>query len=156
MVELVAVIGLLGVLSAVALSRTVKPSAFEAAVASAFVQEELRFARRIAVNRQDVDVSARLTLSANAWTTQVLADGVTVLRERSAERDDATLTADGVTLAEGDSLTVAFRGDGELLSVDVGATTVDPADGVGVTIAAEGSRELCLYPSGYTTGSVCV
>ncbi len=155
-VELIAVISLLAVLSAVAISRSVKPSSFEAAVASAFLLEELRFARRLAVNRQDVAVTLRLTLTASAWQVQVLGDGFTTLRAREADRTNATLTGDAVALNTGEVLTLVYDGLGNVTAADIAGTGLTPADGVPVVLTAESSRTLCIYPSGYVTGEGCV
>lgn len=155
-VELVAVISLLAILSAVAISRSVKPSSFEAAVAAAFLLEEIRFARRLAVHRQDVAVTLQLTLTADAWQVQVLGDGVTTLRAREAERTAATLTGDAVVLNTGETLTLVYDGLGNVSAAAIGGTALSPADGLPMVLTAESSRTLCVYPSGYVTGSGCV
>lgn len=155
-VELITVIILLGVLSTVAISRSVKPSSFEAAVVSGYLIEEFRFARRLAISRQDVDVSVTLTLVADTWQSAVRADGIIDLRARSMARSNGYLVNGGGDINTGDTLTIAFNRDGTLGAADVSGAALVVTSGFELDVIAENQRTICVYPTGYVTRNACV
>lgn len=153
-VELLAVIVLLSILSVVALSRSVGASAFEAAVLADFVLEEARFAQRLAAYRQDNDVVLRLAATAQGIEADIILSGTTTTRERNWDTS-ARLSLGASTLSAGQAATLSFSGEGEVVAASWAGSIVDPTSGIQITAGGENPRTLCLYPSGYVDTDVC-
>ncbi|MEM1437188.1 MAG: prepilin-type N-terminal cleavage/methylation domain-containing protein [Pseudomonadota bacterium] len=159
-VELVVVLLLLGILSAVALPRFVAGDAFSAVVLTQHVREELAYARQLASSRQDTEARFRLSAVAAGFTleTLTLADGV--LRDWSVPDGSLSVRiANGATtvpLSAGSVLELVFDGRGQLSAAVAGAVPLDPSLGVGVQIDGAALEQLCIYPTGATAGAPCV
>ena len=154
LVELLAVLALLGILSAVAMSRFVTPTAYEASRVAEFLLEEVRFGRKIALYRQDVEVVLQLRHRDDRLLCTVMGSG-TVLRERNADLGSVVLTGNGQALADGDMFTVAFDGSGNARAVDWVDVSLVPDAGIGINIVGERAIPLCLYPGGFLHHGTC-
>lgn len=158
-VELVVVLLLLGILSAVALPRMVAGDAFAAVILSQHLREELAYARQLASSRQDTVVRFRLTATAPGWSfeTLSLADGG--LREWAVAENDLSVRirngAGTVQLVSSAALELIFNGRGHLAAATAGTAVFAPDLGLELQIEGGTPQQLCIYPSGATAEGAC-
>lgn len=154
--ELVSVMLLLAILSTVALSRSVRPDSFAAAIAANFLVEELRYARRLAMNRQDIGIVVVLSEAGDTWVATLQTPASLVLRQRTAPRDGTVLQGPGESLDVGETFVFSLDGAGRLTAVTLAGTPVAPQNGIELAVVGGRSIPICLYPSGYATEAACV
>lgn len=159
LVELVAVVVLLGVLGVVASARFVGPAAFAPAMVAQAAQAEARLARQLAASRHDARVSLLLDRSGGHWRLRVVTDVDGVVRTALVEAENTTVQATSGalsrTLDATTTVTVGFDRRGDLATVAIGGSAGDPALGVGLLVAGDANRRLCIHPSGYVTDDAC-
>ncbi|NKB99159.1 MAG: prepilin-type N-terminal cleavage/methylation domain-containing protein [Pseudomonadales bacterium] len=153
-VEMITVLLLLGVLSAVAISRMVGTSAYEAALLRDFVASQTAHARRHATFRQDVNILLTLTRTA-AGLTAVVSGGAEILH-RDEWQSDARIDVAGTELITGESLLVGYGGSGYLRTVVLRGAALPHASGIAIAAIGEQLLDLCLHPSGVSRGGQCV
>ena len=150
---------LLGVLSAVAFSRFVAPSAYAPSILAQQLRAEIMMAQAQAGNRQDAQVAFELIASAADWRMQTLNDLDGVVRETLIERDNTAIVASSgaasASLDATNSLRVEFDGLGGLTLVRVAGTDGDASTGAQLVVTGDSSRTLCIYPSGYVNVEPC-
>ena len=154
LVELIAVIGLLAVLSVVAISRSVKPSDFEGAIVGGFLTAEMRFAQRLALHRQDDDVHLVVTENSGQWHTEIHV-GPSVVRTANTDQGGTTMLVDGATVDAANPLDLRYDGRGWINSALAGANVLTFDDGLQVTVGAAHGRTFCVYPNGYVDNALC-
>jgi len=158
-VELITVIILLGVLSAVAFGRLGSNNAFEPAILAQLVDEELRLAQKLATARQDSQITFTLSGDANQWQTQTFSDIAGVLRSQNTSRNNSSVNiTNGIantTLGSGDSLSVELDGLGNVRAVLLAGVAGDPGTSVQISIGGDSNRQLCIYPTGYVAHANC-
>jgi prepilin-type N-terminal cleavage/methylation domain-containing protein len=144
-VELIAVLLLLGILAATAMSRLVGSNAY----APALISEQL-----IALGRLDQN--------AGDWRIRVLVDdgtGPATVREELVEiRNTSIVVGNGaVNLALGATvpLHVGFDGLGSLASSTGGATILDPSVGIGIGVTGDSTYSVCIGPTGHAYRGNC-
>ena len=161
-VELIAVLLLLGILAATAMSRLVGSNAY----APALVSEQLialgRLAQQTALSRQDAAVSLDIDQTAGDWRIRVLLDdgtGPATVREELVEiRNTSIVVGNGaVDLALGATvpLHVGFDGLGSLASSTGGATILDPSVGIGIGVTGDSTYSVCIGSTGHAYRGNC-
>jgi prepilin-type N-terminal cleavage/methylation domain-containing protein len=161
-VELIAVLLLLGILAATAMSRLVGSNAY----APALVSEQLialgRLAQQTALSRQDAAVSLDIDQNAGDWRMRVLVDdgtGPVTMREELVEiRNTAIAVSNGaVNLPLGATvpLHVGFDGLGSLASTTGGATILDPSVGIGIGVTGDSAYSVCIGSTGHAYRGNC-
>lgn len=159
-VELVAVILLLAILSITALGRFVRPSAFAPAVVSAALVAEVRQARQLAGARSDARVTLELTADGSDWRFALATDVDGVVREQRVAMANTSLTASSgaasAGLGAGAGLQLTFHGDGDVAAIAIAGSPGDADLGVELALGGDSARTLCIYPSGYATDSACL
>ena len=151
-VELVVVLALLGILSGVAISRAVGPSAFSAQLLRDFLVAELRYAQRLAALRTDVEVSLSLSPAVAGYAAQVWLDGATLNRNEVWE-SDAVLQLNGTAL--GTQLQMTYAVDGSVAGAAWDGTGLTAGDGIVLMAVAEDVLPVCVYPEGYVARGLC-
>ncbi len=158
-VELITVVLLLGVLSAVAFSRFGSTNAFEPAILLQQVDEQVRLAQKLATSRQDGQITFRLDLVADEWQTQVSSSIGGVLYTSTTTKNNSSILASSGTasanLSVGNPLQIALDGLGNLDSVQIGGALGNADMGAELQIVGDSTRVLCIYPSGYVSHNVC-
>ena len=158
-VELVVVIILLAILSAVALSRAVSTSAFTPATVAHQLQQELKLAQATAMSRQDTQVFFQLDLAGDDWRllTSTTIDGVLRTIAVPAENTDVRLTSGSTVevLGDGGALLVQFSSLGNLTALSLEGNAVPAANGLLLEVIGDSSRNLCLYNTGYLANGIC-
>ncbi|MEM7099036.1 MAG: type II secretion system protein [Pseudomonadota bacterium] len=158
-VELVVVIILLSILSAVALSRSVSTTAFTPASVAHQMHQEIKFAQATAMSRQDTDITFQLDANGDNWRliNSSTADGILRTALVPAENTDIRLTSGATveTLQDGGSLLIAFDSLGNVNSLSVEGSAVSATTGLLVEVIGDNSRSLCLYNSGYLANGSC-
>ncbi len=156
-VELVVVLVLLGILSATALSRFAEPTAFAPRTIAATLRAQTHFAALTAQTNAD-DADLQLSPGGGDWIVDVAVAGAS---RRQAAVDAANTrieVANGVATADVDatsSLTLTFRGDGELVTAMLGGTTLDPALGIELRVIGDSVHVTCLHPTGTSSATSC-
>lgn len=158
-VELITVIILLGILSAVAFARMGSSSAFEPAMLMQQIDEELRLAQKLATARQDSQITFTLSLVGGQWQSQTSSDVDGVLRTAAIDRDNSSLVATSGTATAAinatTALSVQMDGLGNLTSISIGASLGAVDQGLHLLIGGDSQRDLCVYPTGYVAHAAC-
>lgn len=160
-VELIAVLLLLGILSTVAMSRMVKGSAYTPSLVVQEVVALTRFGQQLAMSRQDATVSLEMQQIASDWRFRVRVDsgaGAIDARVQATERSNSSITvtngATTMTLAS-DPLVLTFDGLGNLSTAAVGATAMNASIGVQLTVLGDSNRTVCVSSTGYAYRDSC-
>ncbi len=158
-VELITVIVLLGVLSAVAVARGGRSSDFEPRRFTSTAAEQYRFAHGLSSGRYGDTIRFSIEESAGAWrfTTASTVDGGVRQEELSAPGIALSLTngANSLSFSSGENLQLEFSPTGDLSAVQLGATVLQPNLGIELNIVGSSSHSLCIYPTGYLGAGNC-
>jgi len=160
LVELVAVLALLAIISAAAFSRFSSPSVYQSRILLDSLENSLRLAQRSSLSHHASSLSWQLTrTSSNEWLYELLVDGNAQISETvradSALAYTVPLAAGGSltgSLDTGDSLTVTYDNQGYLASV------TDSASGGAINGAlslALSTHDLCVSSGGFAYASTC-
>ena len=154
-VELITVLLLVSILSAVGISRSVTPSSFEAAIVNQFLVSELRFARRTAMNRQDVSIVLVLSRTSDEIIVELQTPAALSLRNRSVSRGRVELQAGSQTLDVGESFVVSLDGQGRVSTITLAGVPTATGNGLEIAVTGERTIPLCIFPSGYALDESC-
>ena len=158
-VELVTVIILLAILSMVALSRIVQPSAFAPGIITHGLIVESRFAQQLATSRADASVSLTIDRLGDDWRCRISTDVDGVVRTNLFDADNSTLQASSGTADDAidpsTALLITYLHSGDLDSVQIGASAGDAAMGVDLQVSGDSDRQVCIYSTGYATNGAC-
>ncbi len=161
-IELIAVIILLGILSVAAMSRLMGASAYAPSLAAQELIALARLAQQTALARQDATVALELSATASDWQYAVLVDdGATLatLRTETSPRRGAAVTVQNAGINTQLSTTTALRlefdGLGNLSGADAGGA-LDATVGIGLLISGDDTAfQLCVSASGYAHRDGC-
>ena len=158
-VELIAVVVLLGILSMTAVSRMVKPSAFAPGIVAQAIVAEARIAQQRAASRGDAVVTLTVDQLGSDWRVVLSTDVDGVLRNQLLEVGNTLIQAQSggasATLDATTALQMEFDSEGNLASVLIGGVAGQPTTGVAVTVNGDSDRDVCIYPTGYATQAAC-
>ena len=158
-VELITVVVLLGILSMVAVSRMVKPSAFAPGMVAQAIVAEARIAQQRAASRGDALVTLTVDQLGSDWRLVLSTDVDGVLRTQLLEVGNTAVQAQSggaaATLDSATALRVDFDAEGNLATVLIGGVAGQPTTGVAMTINGDSDRDVCIYPTGYATQAAC-
>ena len=161
-VELIAVLLLLGILATTATSRMVSANAY----APALVCDQLialgRLAQQTALTRQDAMVSLDVDQDAGAWRLRVQVAsgaGTTTAREERAEiRNTGVVVINGAqtaSLGPSAALRLTFDGLGNLNTGAVAATNLNTSVGVGISVTGDTAASVCVGSAGHAFRGAC-
>ncbi len=161
-VELIAVLLLLGILAATAMSRLVGSNAY----APARISEQLialgRLAQQTALSRQDATVSLDIDQPALDWRVRVIvndATGTTIADEERVEVRNTTIivhnAAVALSLGAAAPLHLVFDGLGNLVALASGATNLDPSVGIRVDVTGDSTYSVCVGSAGHAYRGDC-
>lgn len=144
LVELILVLVLLSLLAAFAASRFLAPSAYSALAAREQLVALLQLAqqRALAFVDDSQPVSLQLTQSNEAWQVRIQQAASTLYDERVA-RGGAQLKINGVTLANGQVVSVNFDGQGRL------------PESQSWLVVGSSTHALCIASSGFAYAAAC-
>lgn len=158
-VELITVVVLLGILSTVALSRFVRPSAFVPSIVAHGVVAETRLAQQRAGSRRDAVVSLRVDRVGTDWRFLHSTDVDGVVRTELVGASNTALQAQsGAAIGVVDAATalvLQFDSVGDISAISIGADAGDPAQGLSISLTGDSDREVCIYPTGYAVEEPC-
>jgi len=158
-IELITVVVLLGILSMVAFSRFVRPSAFVPSIVAHGVVAETRLAQQRAASRRDAVVTLTLDRSGTDWRFQHATDVDGIVRTELIGASNTALEADSGpangAVDAANPLILQFDSAGDILSVTIGAAAGDPSQGVSISLTGDSDREVCIYPTGYAVEETC-
>lgn len=161
LVELVAVLVLLGILSAAAFSRLPSVDLYEDRVFQDSLQTSLRLAQRTALSHHASSVQWRLSHAAGSnWQYSILIDGNSALSESVASgtavnysvRVSGNATISGTLNSNGETLTLNFDRWGNFTNVNDGTNSGAITRSLSLTL---GARSLCLSPVGFAYSGAC-
>ncbi|WP_136681536.1 type II secretion system protein [Neptunomonas sp. XY-337] len=156
MIELVTVLALLGILSAVAFSRLGNVGSYESSLFSNQLLAYLRLAQRTAVAHQQSDTLFILTRAADdAWQVE-LRFGAPQQTLRYGIESDITFNyaMAGINgqLDTGDTLTLRYTDEGDLARLESPAAA-DVTRSLALTVSG---RALCISPTGFAYANTCL
>lgn len=158
-VELITVILLLGVVSAVVIARSGRTSDFEPRRFASTAAQQYRFAHGLSSGRYDDPIRFSISASSTNWqfVTASIADGE-VRREDLVAEDISVSIANGSTtenLSPGDVLQIDFAASGDIAAAQIGSVALQAAQGIELTISGNSTHSLCIYSTGYLGTGVC-
>ncbi len=161
-VELIAVLVLMGILAATATSRMVGSNAYAPALISQQLIAVGRLAQQTAMARQDASVSLDVDQNAGDWRFRVQVDDGSSLVTAYEQRGEIlntvlTVSNGGVTipLAPAASLHLVFDGIGGLAAGNVAAMTLDADVGVHLTTSGDSTSSVCIGSTGHAYRGNC-
>jgi MSHA pilin protein MshC len=161
-IELVTVILLLGIVTAVVAPRWFNTAAFDASVLSTEVLSVARLAQRTAVARPGVEISLTIVQSGSEWRIDVLADDgstLTVLHTVTVGVTTSIAVTAGIgptNLTATDSLALSYDALGNTLSVLLGGSPGTVDSGVSFDFAGGNDYRLCISPLGFAHAGICI
>jgi len=162
LVELVAVLLLMGILAATATSRLVSGNAFAPALVSQQIVAIGRLAQQTAQSRRDATVSLDVDQSGTDWRIRVLVDDgsttTAVADERTSSRNTGvTVTNGGAPIALGPTaaLHVVFDGMGGVVGGSVAAAPLNPTVGIAIAAMGDSTADVCIGTTGHVYRGVC-
>ena len=158
-VELITVILLLGILSAVAIARSGNSSDFEPRMFASTGAEQYRFAHGLSTGRYGDLVSFSITSSDGVWqfVTSSAADGE-VRREDMADSSVSLLINNGATslaASAANGVRIEFAPTGDVSAAYLGALALQVDLGIELRVAGDSTHDLCIYPTGYLSVASC-
>jgi len=158
-IELITVVVLLGILSMVAFSRFVRPSAFVPSIVAHGIVAETRLAQQRASSRRDAVVTLTIDRVGTDWRFLHSTDVDGVVRTELVGASNTTLQAQSGAannnVDAANALVLQFDSKGDVVSVTVGADVGDPAQGVSISLTGDSDRDVCIYPTGYAVEESC-
>jgi prepilin-type N-terminal cleavage/methylation domain-containing protein len=161
-VELIAVLALMGILAATAMSRMVGNNAYAPALVSQQLIALGRLGQQTALARQDASVSLDVDQNAGDWRFRVQVDdgasSVAAHEERAQIGNTVLTVANGaltLPLGPAASLHLAFDGVGGLVSGNVGATALNTDAGVSLTASGDSTSSVCIGSTGHAYRGNC-
>jgi prepilin-type N-terminal cleavage/methylation domain-containing protein len=163
LIELVAVLLLMGILAATAASRLVSGNAFAPALISQQIVAVGRLAQQTAQSRRDAVVSLDVDQNGNDWRVRVVVDDGTTTVVADEERTQLRNAGVGVTnggapvfLGPTTTLHVVFDGMGGLAGGTVGSTPLSPMVGIGLTAVGDSTANVCIGTTGHVYRGACI
>ena len=158
-VELVVVIILLSILSVVAIGRIAGPGAWYGELLATSLLAELRYGQQLALARSDTQVILAIHRDTESWRIESATSADGVLRSQQVEVGDTRVTATNGSLSHevitSQPVTIAFNTQGELASVQLGASAGSAGEGLQLNITGQRSESLCLYNTGFSSHAAC-
>ncbi|WP_293268995.1 prepilin-type N-terminal cleavage/methylation domain-containing protein [Neptunomonas sp.] len=155
LVELVTVLVLLGIISAVAFSRLGNVSSFSESIFQQQVLSYLRLAQRTAVAHQGSGVQLSITRAAtDDWDVSLQFASQTLTYE--LEGDHTFLFTSGASsgnLSTGDTLSLRYSDDGDLVQL---TSPVVAAITASLSLVVAGDRLTCVSPTGFAYEGSCL
>ncbi|WP_028470100.1 pilus assembly FimT family protein [Neptunomonas japonica] len=155
LIELVTVLLLLGILSAVAFARLGGISSFSESLFQQQVLSYLRLAQRTAVAHQGSGAQLNINrVSASEWDITLVFATQTLSYQ--LEGDNALTFASGAStgsISAGDTLSLVYSDNGDLteltlpLAADINAS---------LSLVVAGSRSICISPTGFAYEGLCL
>ena len=159
-VELVTVIILLGILSAVAMPRMMSANNFSPMTVSHQIDQELKLSQAIALSRSDAVISFQLQLQSGQWQLTTLSSVDGALKTVLVDQDATTIAVtDGVAsanLQDGGIFSLQFNHHGDVSAANIGGNAAAINNGIQINTGGNAQRTLCVYPTGYVYHANCV
>jgi MSHA pilin protein MshC len=161
-IELVTVIVLLGIVTAVVAPRWFGTAEFDASVCSTEVLSVARLAQRTAVARPEVDVSLTIVQMGGQWRIEVLADDagtIAVLHAVSVGVASSIAVTAGIgptNLSAANSLALTYDALGNTASVLLAGFPGAVDSGVSFDFAGSTDHRLCISPLGFAHAGSCI
>jgi len=156
MVELVTVVALISVLSAVAFSRFGDSNAYREQATRDGLLASLRLAQQVALSHQTSTVRWRLQASGDDWEHTVLIAGTAqdpqVLEGGATIQYEVPHTAAAASLSGANQLLIEYDIRGNM---DKAGLNTPAAVTASVQINVSGSGSLCISPTGFAYEGVC-
>lgn len=159
LVELITVILLLGILSAVAIARSGSSSDFEPRMFTSTVAEQYRFAHGLSGSRYNDPVDFDVVASASGWQFISRSALTGEVRREEMTSDGLGITvqngSSSLSLSAGSSLTIRFSPAGDIASANLNGLPLQVDLGIELQVAGDSMHQLCVYPTGYLRAGSC-
>ena len=159
LVELITVILLLGILSAVAIARSPGSRDFQPRLFASTAAEQYRFARGLSTSRYQDPVTYAIAGTATNWTFTTSSSTSGEVRRETIANNEASLSVRNGTattlVATGTQLLISFTPSGDLAAATLGTAALQPELGIELQIAGTSAHELCIHPTGYLRTGIC-
>lgn len=159
LVELITVLVLLGVLSAVAVAQGLRPSDFEPRQLMSSAAQQYRFAHALSSGRYGDTIEYSITESGGVWSFVTSSSASGEVRREDYAASSVSLTVQNagasVDVTPGSGLVIEFATTGDLSAAAIGATNLQPELGIELGVTGDSSHQHCIYPTGYIGSHAC-
>jgi prepilin-type N-terminal cleavage/methylation domain-containing protein len=161
-IELVAVLVLIGVLAVTSFSRWFGGSSFDSTATAADISTVARLAQRIAVFKPGNIISLEVKRVAGIWQLAVMEDdGGSVsnlfqIDNNSGNTISITGLTGPITLSAANNLVVNYDDLGNISALLVGGVAIGATVGVAISISTDSPRLICISPVGFVHAGACV
>lgn len=158
LVELITVMALIGILSAIAFSRFADTSVYRQALFIDQVQSFVRLAQHMAMSQQSAPFSASAQTASEFSLVQESADQWRISIENGQHSQFHKLTTqlavsvDKQLLPQGEHLTISFDSQGDIVAISF-PQSADPSLS---TVLQVGDQALCIAPTGFSYEGSCI
>jgi MSHA pilin protein MshC len=155
LVELITVLVLLGIISAVAFSRLGRVSSFSESIFQQQVLSYLRLAQRTAVAHQGSGAQLNITRTAtDKWDVSLQFDSQTLTYELEGKHAFSFVSgASSGSLSTGDTLSLRYSDNGDLVQL---TSPVVAAITASLSLSTAGGRPTCVSPTGFAYEGLCL
>lgn len=161
-IELVAVLVLIGILAVSSYSRWFSGNSFESSATAADISTVARLAQRIAIFKPGNVITLEVSQVAGNWQLAVMEDdGGTISNLFQIDNDSGnTISVSGVTgpvtLSAANDLVVNYDDLGNLSALSVGGVALGARVGVAISISTDLPKMMCISPVGFVHVGACV
>jgi len=161
-IELVAVLVLIGVLAVTTYSRWFSSGSFESSATVADITSAARLAQRIAISKPANTITLEVNNVAGTWEMAVMEDdggAVSTLFQIDNDSGNA-ITVTGVTgpvtLSAANDLVINYDALGNLDDIVVGGSSLGASVGAAISVSSGSSKTMCISPVGFAHAGTCV
>jgi prepilin-type N-terminal cleavage/methylation domain-containing protein len=160
-IELVAVLVLIGVLAVTSYSRWFSGSPFELSATAADISTVARLAQRIAVFKPGNNITLGVSNVAGIWQLVVMEDDDGYISNLFQNDNNSGNTiaiagvAGPVTLSAVNDLVVNYDDLGNISALLVGGVALGATVGVAISISTDSPKLICISPVGFVHAGAC-
>ena len=161
-IELVAVLVLIGVLAGTTYSRWFASDSFESSATVADITSVARLAQRIAISKPANIITLEVNNVAGTWQLAVMEDdGGTIstlfeINNASGNTISVSGVTGPVTLSAANDLIVNYDSLGNVSALNVGGSSLGENLGVTISVSIDAPKNMCISPLGFAHAGTCV
>jgi len=161
-IELVAVLVLIGILAVTTYSRWFSGDSFESVTTLADISSVARLAQQIAISKPANIVTLEIDRVSDRWQIAVMEDdaGVSAILFQIENVSDNSISVSGMTgpvlLSATNNMVISYDALGNLTDLVVGGTSLGASVGVAILVSIAAPKAMCISPVGFAHSGACV
>jgi len=161
-IELVAVLVLIGVLAVTSYSRWFSGDAFASTTTVADISSVARLAQRVAISKPGNVITLEIDRVGDSWELAVMEDdaGTITTLFQIDNTSGNSISVSGVSgpvlLSTTNNLVINYDALGSLTNLVVGGTSLGASIGVAISVSTDAPKAMCISPVGFVHAGNCV